>query len=66
MKICPICGKVLSYNSYFGAYICTNCNWEDASIGIERNKGSIIYKSTSFSVETKVARNKRVLSKKLT
>lgn len=29
MKICPKCGKVLSYNSYFGAYICDNCNWED-------------------------------------
>lgn len=30
MKICPKCGKVLSYNSYFGAYICSNCNWEDS------------------------------------
>ena len=29
MKICPKCGKVLSYHSYFGAYICDNCNWED-------------------------------------
>lgn len=26
--ICPNCGKVLAYNSYFGAYICSNCNWE--------------------------------------
>lgn len=29
MKICPKCGKAVSYNSYFGAYICGNCNWEE-------------------------------------
>lgn len=28
MKVCPKCGKVVSYNSYFEAYICKNCNWE--------------------------------------
>lgn len=39
MKICPNCGKVLSYNSYFGAYICTDCNWEDARLGQKRNMG---------------------------
>lgn len=39
MKICPNCGKVLSFNSYFGAYICPNCAWEDATIGIKRNMG---------------------------
>lgn len=39
MRICPKCGRVLSYNSYFGAYICTDCKWEDASIGIKRNQG---------------------------
>ena len=39
MKICPRCGKVVSYNSYFGAYICTDCNWEDATIGQRRNMG---------------------------
>lgn len=31
MKVCPKCGKIISYNSYFGAYICDNCNWEDCS-----------------------------------
>lgn len=44
MKVCPKCGKVLSYNSYFGAYICTDCKWEDASIGNRRNKGNITYR----------------------
>lgn len=29
MKICPKCGKAVSYNSYFGAYICGNYNWEE-------------------------------------
>ncbi|CCY67692.1 unknown [Clostridium sp. CAG:678] len=27
MKVCPNCGKVVSYNSYFGGYICNNCEW---------------------------------------
>ena len=39
MKICPKCGKVLSYNSYFGAYICDECKWENADYGIIKNKG---------------------------
>lgn len=29
MKVCPKCGNIVSYNSYFGAYICDNCNWEN-------------------------------------
>lgn len=37
MKVCPNCGKLLSYNSYFGAYICEDCNWEDASRSKERD-----------------------------
>ena len=40
MKICPRCGKVVSYNSYFGAYICDNCNWEDSTAGRLRDEGS--------------------------
>lgn len=39
MIVCPNCGKVLSYNSYFGGYICTNCEWEDISEGTKRNQG---------------------------
>ncbi|GEM_PF-2038840 len=29
MKVCPKCGKVVGFNSYFGAYICDDCGWED-------------------------------------
>lgn len=56
MKICPECGKVLSYNSYFGAYICSSCNWEDASQGQNRNiekKIFISYSSTKISKRKK-------------
>lgn len=27
LKLCPVCGSVTAYNTYFGAYICGNCNW---------------------------------------
>lgn len=43
MKICPKCGKVLSYNSYFGAYICNTCSWEDASQKQKRNKRAVSF-----------------------
>lgn len=36
MKVCPKCGKVIGFNSYFGAYICDNCEWEDDSYDQER------------------------------
>lgn len=26
--ICPSCGDVVSWNSYFGRYICPKCGWE--------------------------------------
>lgn len=28
MIICPKCGKVISYNSYFKGYICNYCDYE--------------------------------------
>lgn len=30
MKICPKCGSVASYNSYFGAYLCDKCDWRES------------------------------------
>jgi len=36
MKVCPDCGKVVDFNSYFGAYICEECGWEDNSYSEER------------------------------
>lgn len=38
MKICPNCGRVLSYNSYFGAYICDACSWEEVSKGTKNQR----------------------------
>ncbi len=37
MKICPKCGRLVFFNSYFGAYICENCDWEDATQGKRRD-----------------------------
>ena len=28
LSICPSCGHVMGWNSYFGHYICSNCGWE--------------------------------------
>lgn len=42
MKVCPHCGKVVFYNSYFGAYICDNCGWEYGIAGKMREEGTRI------------------------
>lgn len=63
MKICPKCGKVLAYNSYFGAYICADCNWEDASIGTKRNKGHITYKVSFQRNLDMIKKTKMLVSK---
>ena len=31
MAICPKCGKIADYNSYFGAYVCNSCSWKDST-----------------------------------
>lgn len=36
MKVCPKCGTVIGFNSYFGAYICEQCEWEDDTYSRER------------------------------
>lgn len=70
MKICPKCGNVLSFNSYFGAYICANCTWEDARIGTLRNKGINVCASQSKRIvllSAKIARRQtHIISKRST
>lgn len=47
MRICPNCGRVISFNSYFGAYICDRCKWEDATIERRRRCGITCYRVAS-------------------
>lgn len=35
--VCPECKKLVYFNSYFGAYICQSCGWEDASYAKKRD-----------------------------
>lgn len=37
VKVCPVCKSLVYFNSYFGAYICENCNWEDDSYAQKRD-----------------------------
>ena len=36
MIICPKCHELVAFNSYFGAYICKECNWKDDSFRKKR------------------------------
>lgn len=37
VRVCPKCGNLVYFNSYFGAYICENCEWEDATYAKKRD-----------------------------
>ncbi len=37
VRVCPECGRLVYFNYYFGAYICENCEWEDASYAKKRD-----------------------------
>lgn len=37
VKVCPKCGNLVYFNSYFGAFICESCEWEDASYAKRRD-----------------------------
>lgn len=51
MKVCPCCGRILSFNSYFGAFICDRCHWEDDSVGRERLCGTKRYRIINMKLE---------------
>jgi DNA-directed RNA polymerase subunit M/transcription elongation factor TFIIS len=36
MKACPKCGSLAHFNTYFGAYICSKCDWRDDTFNLER------------------------------
>lgn len=56
MKICPECGRLISYNSYFGAYICENCKWEDAS-NSKRRATCCVDRPSKFFSQKKMPQN---------
>lgn len=29
IKVCPKCGSIAEYNSYYGRTTCTSCSWEE-------------------------------------
>ena len=59
MKVCPKCGKVVAYNSYFGAYMCSDCDWEERVSGAFRDRWArpvgistvLVQKSTAFRLK---------------
>ena len=36
MKVCPQCKSLMTFNTYFGALICCECNYMDDSFNKER------------------------------
>lgn len=36
MILCPKCGAIANFNSYFGAYMCSECSWVDDSYNKNR------------------------------
>ena len=63
MRVCPKCGGVATYNSYFGAYLCEKCDWQEnirnqpKKIRISNRRGTISVKKTQL-VEIKYIQSK--------
>jgi len=51
MKLCPNCGKIADYSSYFGAYLCNQCDWRDNKTSIIEQITEIINSFPSFKAE---------------
>lgn len=47
--VCPECKKLVYFNSYFGAYICDNCGWEDNSYAKKRDSYVIISETRAIA-----------------
>lgn len=48
MIICPKCGKVISYNSYFKGYICNYCSFENRDN--KKNATQKTFKVTPYKI----------------
>ena len=40
--LCPECRNLAYYNSHFGAYLCSNCKWEDKSPARRRTEAQYL------------------------
>lgn len=47
--VCPVCKKLVYFNSYFGAYICDNCSWEDDSYAKKRDSYRVLSKTQTIA-----------------
>ena len=45
MRICPKCGSLAYFNSYFGEFSCNKCSWKDDSF--KRKRIELYVKSVS-------------------
>lgn len=69
--VCPKCKNLVYFNSYFGAYICENCNWEDDSYAQERDSYVVVAKAamkvrlSDHSGSILIAKKRRVNAKKI-
>ena len=66
MIVCPKCGELAPFSTYFGAYICAKCNWKHESFNIDRatatTSGTYVWdkKSSDYdreAMDDKIARN---------
>lgn len=57
MKVCPKCGKIANYNSYFGAYLCECCDWEERIKQLEHKYISTHYGYCYYDLENNLIYN---------
>lgn len=48
-KICPNCNHIISYDSYFGKYVCRQCGYVDELSYSEKKLGDVAHSLASYS-----------------
>lgn len=63
VMVCPECKKLVYFNSYFGAYICENCGWEDASYAKKRDSCGVVVAGAQAVVKMRCSARTTALRK---
>lgn len=54
MILCPKCGNIADYNSYFSAFICECCDWIELAVDNDDDNDSVKNRSLLMEDENKL------------
>jgi ribosomal protein L37AE/L43A len=59
MIACPNCGNLVTFNTYFGAFICNRCKWKNDNYNLDRISGTSVLKTMAEYIDEATGDKKR-------